>query len=309
MINRQLIRLKVIQLAYAHASNEVKSLEDAKKELEKSLSLAYDLYRYLLLLIPEITDLAVIYYNERVQQLQQLGSTESVSPKFIHNRLAAQLDSNVELSDFASQSKTHSWQEADDELQALYKAIVESEPYKAYMTSPEDSYEADRELWKVLYKMFICDNEGIDNVLEEWSIYWNDDKDIVDTFVLKTIRRMDPSQGANQPLLPPYSSEEDREFAFQLYTSVLLHRAEYEDLIASATRNWDLARISPMDKVIMVTALAEILTFPSIPVRVSLSEYLNIAKRYSSLKSVSYINGILDALVNNQLKDRLTNKL
>ena len=161
------------------------------------------------------------------------------------------------------------------------------------MASTDNSYEADRELWRKLYKMFIFNNDSLDQVLEDQSLYWNDDKEIVDTFVLKTIKRFEEKQGANQPLLPEFKDDEDQEFARRLF--------RYRHLISENTKNWDLDRVAFMDVIIMQTALAEILSFPNIPVSVSLNEYVEIAKLYSTAKSGSFINGTLDGIVN-QLK-------
>ena len=173
--------------------------------------------------------------------------------------------------------------------------------YKDYMASDDDSYEADRELWRKLYKTYIFNNDSLDQVLEDQSLYWNDDKEIVDTFVLKTIKRFDEKKGANQELLPEFKDDEDQEFARRLFRRTILNSDYYRHLISENTKNWDLDRIAFMDIIIMQTALAEILSFPNIPVSVSLNEYVEIAKLYSTSKSGSFINGTLDGIVN-QLK-------
>ena len=170
--------------------------------------------------------------------------------------------------------------------------------YNVYMASDDDSYEADRELWRKLYKTYIFNNDSLDQVLEDQSLYWNDDKEIVDTFVLKTIKRFDEKKGANQELLPEFKDDEDQEFARRLFRRTILNSDYYRHLISENTKNWDLDRIAFMDIIIMQTALAEILSFPNIPVSVSLNEYVEIAKLYSTAKSGSYINGTLDGIVN-----------
>ena len=138
-------------------------------------------------------------------------------------------------------------------------------------------------------------------MLEDQSLYWNDDKEIVDTFVLKTIKRFEEKNGANQELLPEFKDEEDQEFARRLFRRAILNCDYYRHLISENTRNWDLDRVAFMDVVIMQCALAEILSFPNIPVSVSLNEYVDIAKVYSTVKSGSFVNGTLDGIVN-QLK-------
>ncbi|WP_373722575.1 transcription antitermination factor NusB, partial [Bacteroides heparinolyticus] len=165
----------------------------------------------------------------------------------------------------------------------------------------DDSYENDRELWRKLYKAFIFNNNDLDVLLEDQSLYWNDDKEIVDTFVLKTIKRFDEKNGANQALLPEFKDDEDQEFARRLFRRTILNCDYYRHLISENTRNWDLDRVAFMDVVIMQCALAEILSFPNIPISVSLNEYVDIAKVYSTAKSGSFVNGTLDGIVN-QLK-------
>ena len=155
-----------------------------------------------------------------------------------------------------------------------------------------------------LYQLtFIFNNEELDVLLEDQSLYWNDDKEIVDTFVLKTIKRFDEKNGANQPLLPEFKDEEDRDFARRLFRRSILNCDYYRHLISENTRNWDLDRVAFMDVVIMQCALAEILSFPNIPVSVSLNEYVDIAKVYSTTKSGSFVNGTLDGIVKELKKE------
>lgn len=296
MINREIARLKVVQLAYADFKNGGKQMDAAMKELMFSLSKTYDLYHYLLLLITNITDYAEKKYESLAERLKDIDCKELPNPKFIKNRFVAQLAANEQLTKFEENGKNHKWTEAEDVIRGLYKQITESDIYACYMDSSDDSYAADREFWRKAYKRFICYNEAIDNVLEEWSLYWNDDKEIIDTFVLKTIKRFDEANGAAQPLLAASSEDEDKEFAGKLFRCVFDSKSEYEELIRRNTRNWDFSRIAVMDLIIMECALAELLNFPTIEKSVTLNEYINIAKVYSSPKSAGYINGMLDSI-------------
>jgi N utilization substance protein B len=214
----------------------------------------------------------------------------------------AQLEVNKELREFYSNQK-RSWVNDKDFVKGLFEKIADSDIYKEYMASEDDSYAADREFWRKVYKHFIQNNPELDQVLEDQSLYWNDDKEIVDTFVLKTIKRFDEKNGAAQPLLPEYKDEEDKEYARRLFRRSILNADYYRHLISENTRNWDLDRIAFMDVIIMQTALAEILSFPNIPVSVSLNEYVEIAKVYSTPKSGSFINGTLDGIVKNLKRD------
>lgn len=297
MINRELVRLKVVQLVYADYKNGGKSMDDAMKELAYSLQQSYDLYHYLLLLITEVTDYARMRYDTLNERLKAVGQEDKTDEGFVNNRFAAQLSANKQLDKFREKAKVHSWTENDDVIRRLYKDIVSSDFYAEYVRKPNKGYNDDRELWRKAYKRFVCGSEYLDSVLEEWSLYWNDDKDIVDTFVLKTIKRFDEAAGADQPLLPAYGHEEDREFAGRLFETVLMHRGEFEQLIRQHTRNWDFGRIATMDIVIMDCALAEIIYFDQIEVNITLNEYINIAKLYSSPKSAGYVNATLDSIV------------
>ena len=164
------------------------------------------------------------------------------------------------------------------------------------MESDDDSYEADREIWRKIYKQLIQENEDLDAVLEEKSLYWNDDKEVVDTFVLKTIKRFDPKNSSRQELLPEYKDDEDKDFARKLFRATILNADTYQRYMSETSRNWDFSRLAYMDVVIMQIAIAEMLTFPNIPVSVTINEYVDLAKLYSTYKSGGYINGMLDAI-------------
>ena len=222
--------------------------------------------------------------------------------KFVENKFVTQLEVNKQLTEFIANQK-RSWANEETFVKSLYEQIVASDIYKEYMASSDDSYDADRELWRKLYKTFVFNNDALDALLEDQSLYWNDDKEVVDTFVLKTIKRFDEKNGANQPLLPEFKDEEDREFARRLFRRTILNADYYRHLISENTRNWDLDRVAFMDVIVMQCALAEILSFPNIPVSVSLNEYVDIAKVYSTPKSGSFVNGTLDGIVNQLKKD------
>ena len=297
MINRVLIRLKVVQIAYAYYQNGGKNLDTAEKELFFSLSKAYDMYNYLLLLMVEITKQAERKQNAAKSKL--LPTAEELYPntKFVENRFIAQLEMNKQLLEF-SETQKKTWENESEFVKSLCEKIMDSDIYKEYMASETSSYEEDRELWRKIYKRIIFNNAELDQVLDDQSLYWNDDKEIVDTFVLKTIKRFEEKNGANQELLPEFKDEEDQDFARRLFRRTILNADYYRHLISENTRNWELDRVAFMDVIIMQIALAEILSFPNIPVSVSLNEYVEIAKLYSTPKSGSFINGTLDGIVN-----------
>ena len=308
MINRVLIRLKIVQIVYAYYQNGGKNLDTAEKELFFSLSKSYDMYNYLLLLMVEITKQVEKKLNAAKSKL--LPTAEELYPntKFIENRFIAQLEVNKQLLQF-SENQKKTWSNEEDFVKGLCEKILESDIYKEYMASETSSYEEDREVWRKIYKRIIFNNVELDQVLEDQSLYWNDDKEIVDTFVLKTIKRFEEKNGANQELLPEFKDEEDKDFARRLFRRTILNADYYRHLISENTRNWDLERVAFMDVVIMQIAMAEILSFPNIPVSVSLNEYVEIAKLYSTPKSGAFINGTLDGIVKLLQKENKLTKI
>ncbi len=307
MINRVLIRLKIVQIVYAYYQNGGKNLDTAEKELFFSLSKAYDLYNYLLLLMVEVTKQANKRLNAAKNKLVPTKEELFPNTKFVENRFIAQLEVNKQLLEFSNNQKK-TWENEADFVKTLCDKILESDIYKEYMASETSAYEEDRELWRKLYKNIIFNNIELDQVLEDQSLYWNDDKEIVDTFVLKTIKRFDEKNGAKQELLPEFKDEEDQDFARRLFRRTILNADYYRHLISENTKNWDLDRVAFMDVVIMQIALAEILSFPNIPVSVSLNEYVEIAKLYSTPKSGGFINGTLDGIVNSLKKENKLTK-
>ena len=294
MINRELIRIKVVQLSYAYYQNGSKNIDTAEKELMFSLSKAYDMYNYLLALIVGITREARRHVEVAEARAKREG-TALPSTKFIYNRFALQLEQNKMLNDFMETQKK-SWDEQPEFLKKIYLQITESEIYKDYMDSADDDYMADREVWRKLYRTLIQDNPDLDALLEEQSLYWNDDKEVVDTFVVKTIKRFEEKNSSNQELLPEYDSEEDKDYARKLFRATIMNGEEYQRYMSEASRNWDFSRLAYMDIVIMQIAIAEMMTFPSIPISVSINEYVELAKVYSTPRSAGYINGMLDAI-------------
>ena len=190
-----------------------------------------------------------------------------------------------------------SWEEHDSFIRSLLDIILDSDIYKEYSESTEDNYESDREFWRKAFKDFLCNNDTLDEILEDESIYWNDDITIVQSFVLKSIRQFREESGEFQKLLPMFRDEEDRQFALKLLHNTVQNEKEYRDLIEKHSDGWDFDRMAFIDLIIMQVTLAEIYTFDDIPVSVSLNEYIELAKSYSTPKSSTFINGILDAAV------------
>ena len=294
MINRELIRIKIVQLTYAYYQNGNRNMDNAEKELLFSLAKAYDLYNYLLALIVSVTQEERHRVEIAANRANREG-TEAPSNRFVNNKFAVQLEGNKQLNLFMESQKRR-WEDDMEAVRKLCDQIEQSTIYQEYMASDDDSYEADREVWRKIYRTLIQENPDLDAVLEEKSLYWNDDKEVVDTFVIKTIKRFDPANGADQELLPEYRDEEDRDFALKLFRSTILNADDYQRYMSESSRNWDFSRLAYMDVVIMQIAIAEMLTFPNIPVTVTINEYVDLAKLYSTPRSGGYINGMLDTI-------------
>lgn len=294
MINRKLIRVKIVQLTYAYYQNGHHNMDTAEKELLFSLSKAYDLYNYLLGLIVAITQEERRRVDIATRRAEREG-TETPSQRFAFNKFATQLEENKQLNLFMEDKKM-SWENDVEAVRKLCDQIEQSPLYQEYMMSDAEDYEPDRELWRRIYRTLIQGNEDLDAILEEKSLYWNDDKEIVDTFVLKTIKRFDPANKADQELLPEYDDTEDREYALKLFRSTILNADTYQRYMSETSRNWNFSRLAYMDVVLMQIAIAEMLTFPNIPISVTINEYVDLAKLYSTPKSGGYINGMLDAI-------------
>lgn len=294
MINRKLIRVKIVQLTYAYYQNGHHNMDTAEKELLFSLSKAYDLYYYLLGLIVAITQEERRRVDIATRRAEREGA-ETPSQRFAFNKFATQLEENKQLNLFMEDKKM-SWENDVEAVRKLCDQIERSPLYQEYMMSDAEDYETDRELWRRIYRTLIQGNEDLDAILEEKSLYWNDDKEIVDTFVLKTIKRFDPANKADQELLPEYDDTEDREYALKLFRSTILNADTYQRYMSETSRNWNFSRLAYMDVVLMQIAIAEMLTFPNIPISVTINEYVDLAKLYSTPKSGGYINGMLDAI-------------
>ena len=198
-----------------------------------------------------------------------------------------------------------SWESHPTFVRGLLEKILDSEIYTEYNQLEKPTYKDDKEFWRKTFKTFIRRNEELDDLLEDESIFWNDDIEIVQSFVLKTIKQFNKSEGEDQLLLPMFNDIEDREYATKLLRETLVNGKDYREQITQNADNWDFERIAFMDVVIMQVAMAELYEFPSIPIKVTLNEYIDIAKSYSTPKSSTFINGVLDAIVTKMKNDNI----
>ncbi len=293
MISRRIIRSKVLQILYAFYTSPETSINNTEKELFFSLQKTYDLYHYLMALAVEIQKFA----EERIDigRKKHRPTSEDLAPntRFVNNQLILQLKNNTQLAKYLESAKL-SWVNENELIRKLYLALIDQDFYKEYMASSQNSYADDRDLVENIFKYMILNNEDIDSLLEEQSIYWNDDLDFVISMILKTFKKFKEYSDDSQSLLPMYKDDEDRQFAKDLYRKAVVNHTENMEMIRQHTVNWDVERIAFTDNLIMELALTEFLYFPSIPTKVTMNEYIELSKYYSTEKSRHFINGILD---------------
>ncbi len=306
MVNRELIRAKVFQLVYAYYMSGGKAMDVALREVDTSLAKTNDLYYILLELIIAITREEHARYNIFTQRALREG-TALPSPRFVDNRFVRQLADNAQLAAFADKH-LFDWNDEIGTVRRLCDIIEQTETYADYLSAEDSSYDADREVWRRLYKQIIAENSDLDALLEEKSLYWNDDKDIVDTFILKTIRRFDPATGAHQELLPEDDAAAATTFARALFSATVTNRDAYLQHIERASQHWELNRMPIIDIIIMQMAIAEMIAFIEIPLGVTINEYVELAKCYSTPKSALFINAMLDSIAHTLSDNGLTLK-
>ncbi|MBA3900471.1 MAG: transcription antitermination factor NusB [Bacteroidetes bacterium] len=262
-----------------------------------SIDKVYDLYLSQLSLILEIVDLASLKIEEA--KLKRLPKPEDLNPniKFIENQFIGKLRINKQLHRELAARKI-SWAGEIEFVKQLFKEIKESADYINYMNSGTNSFQEDKDFILKVYKSHISGSEVFEQHFEEKSIYWVDDLELIDSMVLKTYKSITQSSDESHPLLKLYNDEEeDKQYVIDLFRKTLVHGDDYEKIIADKTKNWEVERIALMDIIIMKMAICELLNFPSIPVKVTLNEFIDISKRFSTPKSKVFVNGVLDKII------------
>lgn len=295
MLSRRLLRIKTVKALYAHFKSESDSLIVSEKNLVTSVDKTYDLYHQMLWLIVEVKR----YAENRIElgKRKKLPTREDLNPntKFIDNLLVWQVETSEKLTSYL-EKKSLGWVRYPELIKNLYNSLVESDYYKAYMENPERSYKEDAKLVEDFYVNEVEDNEMVEDVLEEQSILWSDDLGFALILAVRTIESSRKGQ-KDLPILSKYKNEDDREFYKELFRKTVVNYDEYQGYIDRFTQNWDVERIAFMDNIIMAAAIAEVLAFDSIPVKVTLDEYIEISKFYSTKGSSHFINGVLDKVI------------
>jgi N utilization substance protein B len=307
MISRRLLRIKALMALYAFNRREDVSLAQAETELMFSIGKSYDLYHYLLLLALELADIAVEKIDQALQK--HIPSHEDLNPRrrFVDNHLLAQLRKNKEFTDYIS-SKKLSWVNNSHIPRLLYNKMIVWEVYEEYMKAETNNYLSDKKFIIRLITELFSNSEDLLSNLEEQSIYWNDDMEYIASMVEKTLKKFKTDSGENAPLMPLFKNAEDEEFVKILFRKAIIHAKKCSELIDKNTTNWEVDRIALMDILVMQLAITEILEFPEIPVKVTLNEYIEIAKYYCTSKSSTFVNGILDNIVKEIRDEGLFNK-
>jgi transcription antitermination protein NusB len=296
MLNRRHIRIKVLQILFAYYTDEKPDAALYEKMLFSSINKFRELYISLILLLGEMQSLAI----EKIEagMNKRLPSHDDLHPntKFVTNGLL-RIIANSKLLDKVSKELQLNWKDNKDLLKQMFKMLTESDDYKEYMSSLERGFEHDKEYLLRLFRRHMVNFELMHDYLEEQGIFWNDDLDLASSMVLRTLKSV-KEKDDDVVLLPLWKEDDDEEeFCKSLFRQTLARGADNEKMIADNTPNWDSDRIAMMDMLLLKMALAEAETFDSIPVKVTMNEYIELAKYYSTPKSALFVNGLLDQLI------------
>lgn len=299
MLNRRHLRIKVLQVLYAFFQTNDEDVLKSEKQLLASIDRMYDLYLWFLLTFEEVHRFSLQRIEDRMKKVRPTEEDLTPNRKFVNNVIFNHLINNVDLKRKSEERKVN-WTGAveNDLMRKLFLHIVESELYKSYMETGEGDYEEDRQFAIDLFKKEIANFELVHDYFENKSIFWLDDIDLMCSMVLKTIKQIKPEDDENKPILDLHKDEEDE---LDFVKAILLKTVEMDEentqLIDELTKNWELDRIAKMDIILLKMALTELKVQPSIPKKVTLNEYIEISKFYSTPKSQVFINGILDKAI------------
>lgn len=302
MINRRHIRVKVMQSVYAMQQSRSDNLVKEEKFLKHSIQKMFDLYVLNFQLLIEVQKLAT--KKIELSKKKILATKEDLQPntKFVNNVLIKTLADSISLEGFVELNKLDNWQVSDEYVKLIFDDLQKSELYKNYMDLPETDVARDKQFVVDFFKEIIAPNEKLADYFEDTMISWVDDVPFVNTWVVKTLNKM----SLKKPFVlgSLYKDADDKLFVSDLFTKTMLHKHKYDEDIEDKTPNWETDRIADIDLILIKMAITEFLHFPSIPSRVTINEYIELAKDYSTNKSGYFINGVLDKLS----KDYLASK-
>jgi len=285
-----------MQVIYAWLNNEGGDIAKAERSLWFNIDKTYDLYHYLIVLLLDVKN----YAQDRIEIAGNkiLPTFEDLHPntRFVNNRILQQFEENKAFKEYAFKKKL-SWRDHDEVFKKLYYVVLGSDYFKSYMELTETTYAIEKQF---IVDVLTNELENLDlmyHVLEEQNIFWNDDIEFVISMILRTVDRFKENNPEGGNMLPLFKNEEDQEFAKTLIRKIILNYDNYKALIEKHTKNWEIDRIALMDIQLMVMAITEMVEFPEIPIKVTLNEYIELAKYYSTNKSNEFINGILDKII------------
>ena len=307
MINRTLVRTKVVQTLFAHYKGSDHTSLSARKTLLNKFSSTYSLYMMMLSFADELTTYAEEQIAENQRRATVLHQTYNANRNFVNNRIAQQLFNNRRLRNYMENEHLR-WDVGMSAVEYTYKILIDSPFYKEFMELETPTYEDEKTLWRKIYGTLLLESEELTSALEEMEVAldhegWTTDIDMVITYVIKTIKRFKASDGDELPLLDMFGSEEELTFAKDLLHWSIEQSEENKSLIAKSLQNWEADRVAYMDQIILLVALAEIRNCNEIALEISMNEYIEIAKEYSSDKSYVFINGVLNRIVNDLRAD------
>jgi N utilization substance protein B len=297
MLNRRHLRIKALQNIYAWQMSDKKDLISSKKNLMNSIDNVYEMYIRMLALLSEITEYTAIDAIERSNK--HFPTPEDLNPnqKLLHNKFIVLLQKNPEYQGAVNKYQVN-WNAEPDFLKTIYNKLKTTPEYAAYLADPDESLEGSKEIIKFIFRKIILKSLDIIQTFEDKFINWSVDKEVMQGMVAKTIKNF-TSEDPFKNKLTPISADwgEDSKFVQDLFAYTLRNNEAYQKMIAERTKNWEAERIALMDTILMKMAICELLNFPSIPVKVTINEYLDLSKDYSTPKSNSFINGILDKIL------------
>ena len=309
MLTRRHIRVKVMQAVYSLNKTGQEDFTKQEKFLLYNMEQMQDLYLLMLQLLLAIRDQAE---NKLVLSKKKHLATElekNPSHIFIDNKVLKLIDSNTLLSEVIKKKKLNYWEQDDEYAAILYNILREQNWYNEYLAKKETSFKEDQEFLIRLYKEIIAPNEKLYEYLEDKRLTWLDDYPLVNTLMIKMLSKISLNNVGTVLIPEVYKDKEDRNFALKLFREVITNDENLSNEIEGKTPNWDKERIAGLDMIILKMGISEFLYFPSIPVRATINEYLEISKEYSTPKSSIFINGILDKLVKDFSETNKLNKI
>jgi len=297
MLNRRHLRVKVLQSLYAYHQSNSGDIKQHEKNLLQSIDKVYEMYIWMLSLISEVVEYAEIDAIERANKHLPTAEDLNASKKILTNRFILSLQKNKEYLSGLKKYKVE-WTFEPELTKSLFIILKNSEDYKTYIQKTDDTIQTDKDIIKFIFKKVILKSSLAEQVFEDMFIYWPVDKDVLQALIAKTFKNFSSDDFEENKLAEITGNwEEDREFIVDLFGHTIRYDKDYQELIGAKTQNWEPDRIAMMDTLLMKMALAEFIKFNSIPVKVTINEYLEISKEFSTPKSNSFINGILDKIL------------